>query len=238
MCADTVRVRVWTVSDFPAEIINLLLSLLFLRLSPLFIFNTVLPFTSTCVSHPHLHPPHVQASRPVAVGFCDGNHGPRQPLCLQHSCQRGWLHERPRGENLSCAGHHRHHPQSFSGHNCLHLHLGHLRFSARLQHRLLLSTSLWRVGSFCGGVYIRGSAGKETYLSTPASTAGRSNLLAAADLKEVTRTSAIKNFILFQDCWLSDLIVATSGCCICLFISICKSMRFLSSSHQSSVGFM
>ncbi len=74
---------------------------------------------------------HIQASRPVGVGFCDGNHGPRRPLCLQRSLKRGRLHERPRGENFSRAGHHRNHPQSFSGHICLHLHLRHLRFSAR-----------------------------------------------------------------------------------------------------------
>ncbi|KAG7479902.1 hypothetical protein JOB18_038506 [Solea senegalensis] len=35
-------------------------------------------------------PPLVQcvASRPVGVGFCDGNHGPGQPLCLQRSRKR------------------------------------------------------------------------------------------------------------------------------------------------------
>lgn len=74
----------------------------------------------------------LKAWRPVGVGFCDGNHGPRQPLCLQRSRKRGGRHERPRGENSSRAGHHRNHPQSFSGHICLHLHLCHLRFSARL----------------------------------------------------------------------------------------------------------
>lgn len=72
--------------------------------------------------------PCLQASRPVGVGFCDGNHGPRQPLCLQRSRKRGRLHERPRGANSSRAGHHRNCPQSFSGHICLHLHLRHLRF--------------------------------------------------------------------------------------------------------------
>lgn len=85
--------------------------------SPLFNFNSVL--------HPPPH--HIQAPRPVGVGFCDGNHGPRRPLCLQRSCERGRLRERPRGADSSRAWHHRNHPQSFSGHICLHLHLRHIR---------------------------------------------------------------------------------------------------------------
>lgn len=110
-----------------SEVINLFLSLLHLIsicLSPLFNFNFVLSFTSL--------PPwlHMQASRPVGVGFCDGNHGPRRPLCLQRSRKRGWLHERPRGANFSRAGHHWNHPQSFSGHIRVHLHLSHIKFSA------------------------------------------------------------------------------------------------------------
>ena len=71
--------------------------------------------------------PNDQASRPLEVGFCDGNHGPRQPLCLQHSHRRRWLDEWPRGANLGRPGYHWNGPQSFSGHFCLYLHFCHLR---------------------------------------------------------------------------------------------------------------
>lgn len=83
-------------------------------------FPLVFPFTA---NHPD-----DQASRPLGVGFCDGNHGPWQPLCLQHSHHRRWLDEWPRGANLGRAGYHRNGPQSFSGYFCLYLHICHLRF--------------------------------------------------------------------------------------------------------------
>lgn len=68
-----------------------------------------------------------QAWRPLGVGFCDGNHGPRQSLCLQRSRQGGRPGERSWGTDLSCAGDNRDHPQSTGGHICLHLHIRHLK---------------------------------------------------------------------------------------------------------------
>lgn len=76
--------------------------------------------------------PDDQASRPVGVGVCDGNHGPRQPLCLQHPRHRWWLDQRPRGANPGRAGYHWNNPQPSSGHFCLYLHICHLSFPSRL----------------------------------------------------------------------------------------------------------
>lgn len=114
-----------------SEIINPFLPLpRLICLSPL---SQLCPPLRLCLPLPSLPPSlphclHFQASRPVGVGFCDGNHGPRRPLCLQRSRKRGRLYEWSRGANFSRAGHHRNHPQSFSGHICLHLHFRHLRF--------------------------------------------------------------------------------------------------------------
>lgn len=68
-----------------------------------------------------------QAWRPLGVGFCDGNHGPRQSLCLQRSREGGRPRERSWGTDLSCAGDNRNRSQSTSGHICLHLHNCHLK---------------------------------------------------------------------------------------------------------------
>lgn len=76
--------------------------------------------------------PDDQASRPMGVGVCDGNHGPRQPLCLQHPRHRWWPDQRPRGANPGRAGYHRNDPQPSSGHFCLYLHICHLSFPSRL----------------------------------------------------------------------------------------------------------
>lgn len=82
---------------------------------------------SPCLSCPFTaHCPNDQAWRPLEVGVCDGNHGPRQPLCLQHPQHRRGPDQRPRGANPGRAGHHRNSPQPFSGHFRLHLHVCHL----------------------------------------------------------------------------------------------------------------
>lgn len=72
------------------------------------------------------HHPDDQVWRPLGVGVCDGNHGPRQPLCLQHPQHRRGPEQRPWGANPGRAGHHRNSPQPFSGHFRLHLHVCHL----------------------------------------------------------------------------------------------------------------
>lgn len=77
------------------------------------------------LSHPCLTAS--QAWRPPGVWFCDGNHGPRQSLCLQRSREGGRPRERSGGTDSSCAGDNRDRPQSTGGHNCLHLHVCHLK---------------------------------------------------------------------------------------------------------------
>lgn len=90
-----------------------------------------LRFVLAFTAFPPSFPLRSQASRPLGVGFCDGNHGPRQSLCLQRSREGGRLYERSRGTHSSRAGYNRNCPQSFGGHICLHLHVRHLKPFAR-----------------------------------------------------------------------------------------------------------
>lgn len=144
-----------------------------------------------------------QASRAVVVGFCDGNHGPQQPLCLQRSRQRGRRHKRPRGTHFSRAGHHRNRPQSVGGHIRLHLHLGHIRFSARTSTEdvdpsldfLLTATFLFkyldrvcRASSETRGSSALRPAGWKPYLSTP-----NSSVLLAEDCCQSKKRSCRQN---------------------------------------------
>lgn len=107
-----------------------------------------LPTLPSCSPHSHPCLTASQAWRPLGVGFCDGNHGPRQSLYLQRSHQGVRPRERPRGTDLSCARDHRNRPQSTGRHICLHLHIRHLK--ERLQ--LFVCFSLLHTYCLLGGL--------------------------------------------------------------------------------------